>query len=84
VAPADKSDEELHWKPPFCVKEDADLNCPVCEAENAVMVRECEMYLDGSDYEAYCEECHARLTVWASVDIAFSSPELTNPPEDGD
>ena len=63
------------WKPPFCANEADELTCPACD-ENAVRVREKDQYYDGHEVEAYCAECHADLVVWASVDVAFSCPEV--------
>jgi hypothetical protein len=65
----------LPWSPPFCATLIEDVACPQCEAES-VHVREHETYLDSSDYEAFCGDCHAMLTVFASVDVAFHEPEL--------
>ena len=66
---------ETTWTPPFC-STDTVLDCPACKAEGAVRVREQETYLDASDYEGYCCECHVELTVWASVDISFNEAEV--------
>jgi hypothetical protein len=77
--PADVADEALSWKPPYCAS-DTELTCPVCGVENAVRVREQESYLDANDYEGYCCDCHAELTVWAAVDIAFVDVEAVPSP----
>lgn len=62
------------WKPPFCATE-TELDCPKCGAKESVYVREHENYYDMSDYEAFCDECHADLVVYAAVDIAFHDAE---------
>lgn len=64
------------WKPPFCGNDAEELKCPACSETGSVRVRDHETYRDGDDYEAYCAECHARLIVYASVDVAFSDPEV--------
>lgn len=62
------------WTPPFCGIEANNVECPKCSHTNCVRVRESgDGYFDASDYEAYCDHCHVRLTVWASVEIAFSA-----------
>ena len=66
--------QDPNWKPPFCATA-ADLACPVCDEADAVRVRENETYFDGQGYEAYCAECHAELTVYAAVDVAFCEAE---------
>ena len=64
------------WTPPFCAQE-TELMCPKCGEENAVRVREHEVYIDGGGpYEAYCCDCHVALVVQASVTIEFSDPEV--------
>jgi hypothetical protein len=69
-----KAEEAAEWRPPFCANLVENVECPVCESED-VHVREHETYFDGSDYEAFCGDCHAELTIWASVNVAFSAPE---------
>lgn len=63
------------WIPPFCANEVEDVPCPAC-GEERVHVREQERYCDGDGVEAYCAGCHAMMTIYASVDIAFGEPEL--------
>lgn len=62
------------WSPPFCANDVEDVPCPVCEGP--VRIRAKETYYDGEEVEAYCGDCRVKLTIYASVDIAFSSPEV--------
>lgn len=66
------------WTPPFCSQETG-LTCPLCKKENTVQAREKETYYDADEVAAYCQECHANLHVYSTVEISFSDPE----PEDG-
>lgn len=72
----DNAHRDDGWAPPFCAH-DTDLICPKC-GENGVRVREHSSYWDTQDVEAYCCDCHVRLTVQAAVqDVVFHTPELT-------
>lgn len=62
------------WHPPFCAQ-DTKLECPKCNAPNAVCVREKEYYQDGDEVEAYCVACHAPLRAYVSVEIDFHDAE---------
>ena len=64
------------WRPPFCIRDDDGGTCPVCKEPESVRIRDEETYMDGSEYEAYCAECHAELVVWASIDISFTEAEI--------
>lgn len=70
---------DQEWTPPFAATGIEDLACPECHAEGHVHVREQGSYVDGNRVDAYCGGCHARLTVAASVDIAFGDAESEPP-----
>lgn len=63
--------------PPYCATETT-LDCPSCGAKASVRVREQMSYFDGSDYPGFCAECHAALTVWASVEVLFTDVEVSS------
>ena len=62
------------WTPSFCANETAGIECPSCKGR--VFVRDQERYCDGDSVEAYCGDCHAALSVTASVEIEFIDPEV--------
>jgi len=69
------------WTPPFCTKDDSELDCPKCNGTGTVRVREKEFYCDTDTVDAYCAECHVLLEVTACVDIAFADPEIVGEDE---
>lgn len=70
------SSEASAWKPPFCANLVEEVECPAC-GEEAVMVREKEVYFDG-DHEGYCSNCHVRLELQSAVSVVFSDPEVVD------
>lgn len=64
------------WEPPFCANEVPEVTCPAC-GDGPVCVREHDEYYDGSDYQAFCSECHVELTVYAALTVSFGDVEVT-------
>lgn len=67
----------VHPNKRFCANSAPGLKCPHCGEED-IYVREKETYFDGDDCEAYCDSCDAALTVYSTVEIAFTQPEVVD------
>lgn len=64
------------WKPPFAACGIEELQCPACDNEGCVFVREQPTYDESERCDAYCEDCHERLTVGVTMRPMFWDPEV--------